>query len=143
MEDIKLIKATEEDFVKVLALRISTMTEHLEQVGWSMTEEEHISRVRKYYEFGHMIMINGINIGYIKFKENDKAIDIIQFQIDPSHQGKGYGGKVLSEIQTLAREVNKGLSLKVLKANPAKRLYERFGFQIVGEADHEYFMEMG
>jgi len=32
------------------------------------------------------------------------------------------------------------VSLNVLFANPARRLYERLGFRVVGEGDHMYVM---
>ena len=32
------------------------------------------------------------------------------------------------------------MALFVLKNNPARRLYERFGFRIVGEIDHRFLM---
>ena len=32
------------------------------------------------------------------------------------------------------------LGLSVLKANPAKRLYEQLGFSVVGEDAHEFHM---
>jgi ribosomal protein S18 acetylase RimI-like enzyme len=141
MSFIKLVKATEDSLQEILALRISTMTAYLKDVGWSMTEEEHVKRVKKNFDNGHMILCYKQSIGYIKFKENEKAFNIIQFQISPEHQGQGYGRLVLDEIESKAHKKGKRLSLKVLKANPAKRLYERFGFQIVDEDEFEFFME--
>jgi ribosomal protein S18 acetylase RimI-like enzyme len=32
------------------------------------------------------------------------------------------------------------VTLKVLKGNPAKRLYDRLGFEIVGEDDIQFYM---
>lgn len=141
MSEIKLVKATKDNLPEVLALRIATMSQHLEEVGWSMSEEEHMKRVMKNFDCGHMIWSDDIVIGFIKYKEHLKSFDIIQFQISPKHQGKGFGKKVLEIIESQANAKQKGLSLKVLKANPAKRLYERFGFQIVGEDEFEFFME--
>jgi ribosomal protein S18 acetylase RimI-like enzyme len=141
MSEIKLVKATKDNLLEVLALRIATMSQHLEEVGWSMSEEEHMKRVMKNFDCGHMIWSDDIVIGFIKYKEHLKSFDIIQFQISPEHQGKGLGKQVLNLMEAQAQNAGKGLSLKVLKANPAKRLYERFGFEIVDEDEFEYFME--
>ncbi|MEQ8475337.1 GNAT family N-acetyltransferase [Fulvivirga sp.] len=141
MSEIKLVKATKDNLPEVLALRIATMSQHLEEVGWSMSEEEHTKRVMKHFDCGHIIWSDKTVVGFIKYKEHPKSLDIIQFQISPEHQGKGFGKQVLNVIEAQAQNAGKGLSLKVLKANPAKRLYERFGFQIVDEDEFEYFME--
>ncbi|MTI39650.1 GNAT family N-acetyltransferase [Fulvivirga lutimaris] len=141
MSEIKLVKAIKDDLPEVLALRIATMSEHLEEVGWSMSEDEHMKRVMKNFDCGHMIWSDNAVVGFIKYKEQPKSLDIIQFQISPEHQGKGLGKMVLEIIESQAHTKQKGLSLKVLKANPAKRLYERFGFKVVGEDEFEFFME--
>ena len=141
MSNIKLVKATDDDLPEVLALRISTMSEHLEEMGWSMSKEEHMQRVLKHFDCGYMIWSDGKAIGFIKYKEHQKSLDIIQFQIDPKYQGKGFGKQILEIIEAEAKEKHKNLFLKVLKANPAKRLYERIGFQIVDEDEFEFFME--
>ena len=48
----------------------------------------------------------------------------------PSLQGKSIGTKLLQSLVEEAREAGASLKLSVLKANPARRLYERMGFVV-------------
>ena len=43
--------------------------------------------------------------------------------------------------QLIQNKQGKNIELTVLKDNPAKNLYERLGFIITGEDEHEYFMQ--
>ena len=53
-------------------------------------------------------------------------------------RGKGVGGRLLEHAEALARKLNKKkLTLEVLNANPAERLYARFGFERVHEGKAE------
>jgi hypothetical protein len=40
-----------------------------------------------------------------------------------------------------SKKRHKGIELTVLKANPARILYETLGFAISGEDEHEFHME--
>jgi ribosomal protein S18 acetylase RimI-like enzyme len=48
---------------------------------------------------------------------------------------------VLQGLLEQWRPSRKPIALGVLKNNPARRLYERFGFSIVGENDYKVFMK--
>ena len=64
-------------------------------------------------------------------------IYIDTFGVDPIHQGKGFGKKLLQfAIDKVVKQEHKILGLLVDNDNPdAKRLYERLGFQVVNEID--------
>ncbi|PGT79077.1 GNAT family N-acetyltransferase [Bacillus sp. AFS040349] len=66
--------------------------------------------------------------GYI-----DKETPILSMATLPQYRGKGIGSELLKEIKSQA--ASKGylrISLSVDPSNPARRLYERFGFQKTG-----------
>lgn len=50
----------------------------------------------------------------------------------PAHRGRGVGGRLLARLIESAGESYAALSLSVSASNPARRLYERFGFVEVG-----------
>jgi ribosomal protein S18 acetylase RimI-like enzyme len=64
-----------------------------------------------------------------------------QFFISPDHQRRGIGTEVLNSLVAIWKATGKPVVLTVLKNNPARRLYERFGFSVVGEAGVKFEME--
>ncbi|MEB3347820.1 GNAT family N-acetyltransferase [Aquimarina gracilis] len=139
--EIKFVKAQEEDKAFFLNLRKQTMNEHLEKAGIYLSEEEHKGRVDKNYD-GSYIISNSFNkLGLLKYIEEDTRIEILQLQILPKFQGNGIGKQVLNKMISKAETMKKDLFLKVLKDNPAKHLYRRCGFKIIGEDNYEFFMQ--
>jgi ribosomal protein S18 acetylase RimI-like enzyme len=51
----------------------------------------------------------------------------------PSYTGKGIGAQLLRQILNAAASTYSAVYLSVRATNPAKRLYERFGFVVIGE----------
>jgi ribosomal protein S18 acetylase RimI-like enzyme len=61
--------------------------------------------------------------------------------VAPEHQGKGIGTRLISEVLQDAHSRGLAVRLRVLKVNPAQRLYERLGFAVVGETETHHLME--
>lgn len=134
----KFVKATESDKDYLLTLRKLTMTEHLESVGLFLTEEEHVDRLNHKFDCSYLVFFNKDKVGHVKYELNEQNLDLIQIQIDPKFQGKGIGSVAIKRM--LREGKGKRITLSVLKANPAVRLYEKFGFEIVDEDKYEYHM---
>ncbi len=116
------------------------MVEHLENAGIYLSEDEHKSRVDKEFDASYIIMQSDQRVGLLKCLESKNTFEIIQIQILPECQGKGIGKEVLSQLITKAKTLNKTLTLKVLKKNPAKEFYERMGFRVIAQDRYEYDM---
>jgi len=58
----------------------------------------------------------------------------------PTHQNQRLGTNVMQGLLAAAREKQIPLSLQVLKVNPARTLYERLGFAVIGETPTHYQM---
>lgn len=70
-----------------------------------------------------------------------KEIRLIDIAVLPGSRNHGIGSFVLSALENEAQQAKKSIGLQVLKTNfPAIRLYERFGFKMVGEND--LYLEM-
>lgn len=71
----------------------------------------------------------------------DSSIPSLAISMLPGYRGLGIGTQLLNGLLLLLQE-NGYLraSLSVQKENPALRLYERAGFQILAEKDTEYLM---
>ena len=139
---IDLIKAVERDKDFLVTLRKLTMTEHLEKQGIFLSDEEHMSRVNIHFENALIITKSDNRIGLLKYLETNDTIEILQIQVLPEYQGIGIGKYVLHQWIEKAKNVNKRLTLKVLKDNPARRLYEQLGFCVVGEEAEELVMSL-
>ncbi|RBP53653.1 GNAT family N-acetyltransferase [Arenicella xantha] len=135
---IDFVPAVESDETYLLALRKQTMTEHLEAAGLFLSEAEHLARLRHLYSCCYLVLINGERIGAIKYQSTASELNLLQLQIERDHQGAGYGSAIIQQI--LAHHAGKQIGLSVLKANPAFGLYQRLGFAVVGEDEHEYLM---
>ncbi|WP_299259222.1 GNAT family N-acetyltransferase [uncultured Aquimarina sp.] len=139
--NIKLIKAEEIDMVFLVKLRKLTMVEYLEKAGLYLTDDQHLSRVKIHFDAAYIVKQLDETVGLLKYIENKNTIEILQFQILPKYQGKGIGNYLLNYMIQLSVSLHKNILLKVLKKNPARHLYERNGFCIIGEDQYEFHME--
>ena len=74
--------------------------------------------------------------GFVDERTPELAIAVV-----PSKRGHGIGEELLEALLARAREAGyPGLSLNVEPGNPARKLYERFGFEVVGEGDDAWTM---
>jgi ribosomal protein S18 acetylase RimI-like enzyme len=135
----KFVQATQSEREYLVALRKVTMLEHLQRAGLVLTDRQHSDRLNYKYDCFYMVFLNRELIGAVKYLATNKQVELIQLQIDPKYQGKGYGTGIVQQI--LTNEKGKIVKLTVLKENPAGELYKRLGFHIIGEDDHEYHMQ--
>ena len=78
-----------------------------------------------------IITYDGKLIGTIAAIENEDCVEIGQFFILPEYQNKGIGTYLLKGILDKADRSGKNVTLKFLKNNPVKSLYDRNGFRVV------------
>lgn len=135
--------ATEADIQFLLELRRQTMSAHLAASGVISSEEDHLHRIRTAFHCAAVILRADEPVGLLKVVQEGHQWELVQVQFAPSLQGKGIGTKVLQSLIDEARSKGVSLRLSVLKANPAKRLYERLGFTVVAEKENAYEMAHG
>lgn len=82
-----------------------------------------------------MIEIDGERVGLVASEERADVVFLAEIQIDPAHQNRGIGSRVLTDVLAKARAVGKPAELQVLKGSPAREWYSRYGFEVVGETD--------
>ena len=80
-----------------------------------------------------VICADGCGVGWLQAIETPFEIILQQFFVLPEHQRAGIGTEVLATLLAHWKPTAKPIVLTVLKNNPARRLYERFGFVVVGE----------
>jgi GNAT superfamily N-acetyltransferase len=87
-----------------------------------------------------IVSVDGQDVGWLQISETPTEIRLQQFFISPDWQRTGLGTDVLSGLIANWRVTGKPIALTVLKNNPARRLYERFGFSVVGEVGVKFEM---
>lgn len=135
---LTLRKAKEDDVSFLVELRLSTMDEHMINAGLVLSVDEHKERVLYQYECFHLVLDNKSVIGAVKFEDTDSCLYIHQIQVVPTQQGKGYGRQIISQL--IQKTAQAKVELKVLKQNPAFRLYTAIGFEVIGEDEFEYHL---
>ncbi len=139
---LKLKPALENDINFLLALRKSTMEEYLIKVGIPTDEESHLARIRYKFDSAKIAYLNDKPIGLLKYYDSEDWCEIIQVQIDPDFQNKGYGEALVKIVISEASRIGQPVKLSVLKSNPAFTLYSRLGFTVVSESETEYTMKI-
>jgi ribosomal protein S18 acetylase RimI-like enzyme len=93
-------------------------------------------------EFKHVypfiILYEGRSVGYISYERvRSQYAHVSEFAVDPDFQGRGIGNQALRMLLDDLR--SKGFnvfSLLTHPDNPAKRLYERHGFKVIGRIEN-------
>ncbi|KXU85187.1 acetyltransferase [Paraburkholderia monticola] len=140
--DLTLRPARPDDESFLLELRKATMTEHLTRAGEPIDDDAHRARLLHRYDAAQVICIDGAPAGLLKAHRNEDEWFVVQVQITPALQGRGIGERALRTILRAAAAEALPVRLQVLKGNPAKRLYDRLGFEIVGEDEAQFHMRL-
>ena len=142
LDNLTYRKAVTSDLPYLTWLRQQTMAEHLVTAGIQTDEQTSLERILYQFESAKIIVLDGKPIGLMKVVEADGKIEIIQIQIEPQHQRKGYGAALIQQIISEAEPTKTTVFLSVLKKNWAQNLYQRMGMKIVGEDESSYLMEL-
>jgi GNAT superfamily N-acetyltransferase len=73
----------------------------------------------------------------VALRREGEAHWLEHFYIATAQQGRGVGGRVLAMLLDESRRYR----LNVLQGSPARRLYERHGFQVERQDEIDVFME--
>ncbi|HEU0177006.1 MAG TPA: GNAT family N-acetyltransferase [Blastocatellia bacterium] len=82
-------------------------------------------------------LLKGVNKGYGYV---DETIPELTIAITPAFRGRGIGTKLLARLMAEAKNRYHAVSLSVSSENPALRLYQRFGFEVVSTSGNSLTM---
>ena len=136
----------EKDAEFLFAVYASSRQAELELWGWPEAQRWPFLRMQyeaqqrayeqRYSDFQYRLIVSGgQKAGRVATVQTDTAIILADIILLPEFQNRGLGSKFLQELQAEAGRKQLPVSLTVLQGNRARRLYERFGFQVVGGAD--------
>lgn len=83
----------------------------------------------------NVIMVDGESVGRVMIDRREDAVHLIDIALLPAARNKGIGSMLLDQLKTYAYVREVPIELSVVKTNPALRLYESVGFDIVEDVD--------
>lgn len=140
--EVTFRKATVEDLEFLWNLHKATMKSYVDEI-WGWDEEFQREYFSNRFEPTNIeiIIYKSASIGAIEIQDQEKELFITNFEIFPRFQNKGIGSAILKRLINASGNRQESLKLQVLKVNPARRLYKRFGFKTVDKTETHFIME--
>jgi ribosomal protein S18 acetylase RimI-like enzyme len=137
----RLRPAASEDFRFAWSLYRELMKPLTEEfMEWNEPRQEHVVELALAHKGTSIIVIDGLDTGWLQVSESPDSIYLGQLYLAPSLQNRGIGTAIVSELRDKARQAGKTLTLDVMKNNRARLLYERLGFRLIGESEYKLKM---
>ena len=90
-----------------------------------------------------IVVLAGHDAGALHVAQDATAHHLHLLLLRPAFQRRGLGSQLIAGLLARARGEGKALTLKVIKTNPARRLYDRLGFVVTGEDAVSWDMRHG
>ncbi len=150
--NIQLRTITEEDMPFLMEVYGSTREEEMCLTGWSKLQiaqfismqfnAQHVHYNRFYPNAAYnIIVVNGQPAGRLYVDRTPNDLRIMDIALLPQFKRKGISNHFLRQLINEGGRTNTPVSLHVEKNNPAKKLYDRLGFEVVEDRDIYWFME--
>lgn len=140
---LELRPAAESDFEIVFAITMATMRAYVEATWGIWDEAKHRSRIRDSFEPSthRLVHVDGQLAGLLAAKEHAEHVQLVKVFLLPPFQGRGIGTRLVRQVMAQAASQGRPVRLRVLRVNPAQRLYLRLGFVITDETPERLYME--
>lgn len=115
----RLLRVTDRDQRWLDQLRRSAYRELFVEAFGGWDEARHLRDSNECWEHGFIsiIEVDGERVGMLQIFDRDGLVAIGDLQIDPSHQERGIGGRVLSDVVEQAHKRGKTVTASVDIAN--------------------------
>jgi len=134
----RLIRAVANDERWLDQLRRSVYRELFVATFGSWDEARHLRHTRECWDRGYIsiIEVEGQRVGMVQLLDQTGFVEIGEIEIQPSHQNRGIGGRIVSDIVDQAHKRGKVVKVSVaLKDERAYWFYQRHGFRPVGQTE--------
>ena len=136
-----LRQATEADYAFLFHLHQASMKDYVTQTwGWDEVVQQTLFRERFVPAHVQIVVVDGRDVGALAVKQEPETLVLANLQLLPDAQKQGLGTAIIRTLLWQARQLGVSVSLQVLKVNPARNLYERLGFTVIGETATHYLM---
>lgn len=136
-----LLAPTEATDAEALAtLRVAAMRPSLERIG---RFDEQRARQRLLADFDptctRWIVVDGERVGFLVLRPQPDAWLLDHLYLQPGHQGQGIGTAVMQQVLAEADAAGAALRVGALRGSDANRFYQRQGFVLVEEGEHDLY----
>lgn len=139
---IAIRRATEKDDAFLRRLHRLAMGPHVEAVWGAWDDEDQAGHFAKAPLKQHdLVVLDGRPIGCLLVLDEADALVLSRIWLLPEHQNRGIGARLVTQLCEQAAREGLPVRLRVLKVNPAHRLYRRLGFSVTHESETHYSME--
>ena len=138
---IELRPALDQDFEYCRRLYFAEMKWIIEELHLDEAAQEAVFREQWNPGQVRLIVLDGTDVGWIQTIPQDDELFVAQMFVDRPFQRMGIGTEVMQGLLYKAQRSNQSVRLNVVKINPARKLYERLGFQITHEDDRKVYMK--
>ena len=144
-DSIRLRPARYDELEFLRTVHREAMRPHVERT-WGSWDEA--LQTRRFFEktdptTHEVIELEGTPIGCQWVRRHPDALELVRLWILPAAQGRGIGTLLVRRVLADAGRTGLRVRLKVMKVNPAHRLYRRLGFVVAGETETHFLMEAG
>ncbi len=136
--DIRFRSIAKNDFDFLWRLHVDSLREYVEKTwGWDDTRQRgFVVEIVRAAE-GQVVVVDEKDAGVWYVVEHDCDILLSSIRLLPEFQNRGIGTRLITDLLS---NTNKPVRLQVLKVNPARRLYERLGFETYDDTETHYKM---
>lgn len=141
--NIALRPVTLDDRLFIESLYFETQRPIIEELfGWRGDDFER-QRFAEWYDAANtaIITVDDQRAGWLTVSRRPDAIHLDQIYVSMVWQNHGIGSFLIRQLIEEAQATKAPLKLSTAKINPARSLYERLGFRVVGESGFKVCME--
>ncbi len=133
--------ATRDDFAFMRDTKLDGMRPYVEATwGWDRQRQEDLFLQKFDPDRSQIVVMDGADAGYIQLEDHPEEMFLAGIYLTAASRRHGIGEAILRDLITVAAAREKPLTLRVLKVNPARHLYERVGFSVTAETDTHFLM---
>ncbi len=139
------------DFEFLYLVYASTRSD-IEQVQWPEEQKQQFLRMQFQAQHTHyqrhfanarfqIVLRDNRPVGRLYVDHRPDELRIIDIALLPEHRRQGIGRSILADLLAEASRQGKPVRIHVERFNPALALYERLGFQVIGDTGIHFLME--
>jgi ribosomal protein S18 acetylase RimI-like enzyme len=134
----RLLRTTDRDQRWLDQLRRSVYRELFLETFGSWDEALHVQQASECWDRGYISVIEvaGERVGMVQMFDRDGFVEVGELEIDPEHQERGIGGRVLGDIVEQAHKRGRTVIASIMRENGrGLGFLQRYGFELAEQTE--------